>query len=125
MPNTGHANPSLTLTEAQLFAEYAAGTVKFKAYGRERDSDVADLFNAFGEVDYFTDASLAGFEDILHQDEPEIALTAMRDTIEGMLLDINIALVGFQELQSARLIRNKNSEAPRYTLKELTVEEAE
>ncbi|MGM4980952.1 hypothetical protein [Rhizobium sp. 11_C7_N12_5] len=120
---TAHA-PGATLTESELFEEYANGSVTYGSKRGRHTIEVADLFTGYGETERFTDAMLATFEDILEDDDPSHMLEALTRTLEGMLADVKIASKGFEEFKADRWIEVEDDEPQRYSAASVTIAEA-
>lgn len=111
--NTTTQAPAATLTEKELFAEFADSTI----LDAGRPTPVSQFFTGQGETDRFSDAMLAAFEDILSSDKPAAALDAVSITLKGLLHEVNYVAAQFEMLKFGRSI-DMDDEPVRYSLPE-------
>lgn len=106
--NTTTQGSTATLTERELFAEYVSGKVCYKANRRKYTANVEDLFAGSGETGHFMDAMPAALEYVLEEDDPTYELKILKETLQGMVADVDIATEGFENLKVMRLVEGEN-----------------
>lgn len=117
-PTTTAAAPA-TLTEQQLFCEFASGEVVIRTRaGREKSRhEVETMFMGLGETEDFSEVMPGILADLRNDPDPAYALSILLDTLRGIVGDVTIVHDEFQRLKAQRLIetgRNELEQNKRY-----------
>lgn len=108
-----------TLTEQQLFNEFAEGEVVIRTCtGKEKSRHpVEHMFMGLGETEDFSEVMPGILADLRRDPDPTYALSILLDTLRGIVGDVTVVHHEFQRLKALRLVetgRNELEQNKRY-----------